>query len=242
MWHAVGRLASASASTFLAWMYVGGHIQNDTHFEGFLPRSRDAVLDKASGKMCIGDVCRDECAWWSWDAEKGDAEKGDADAHSSSMDLFCGGSWSLRGVGLREASRTATERALTCMGRYLESCVLSHEVDLAIPGVIVWNATKQDTQLFLLPRILRGIGPLNKIIQNKPGITAEDLSFTRTVVKDMYDAIEVEYYNPWTHETITEVIFNDASYCLQLLAYSMPPKCSADSASFSLLTSHDARL
>ncbi len=218
-------------------MYVGGHVQNDTHFEGLLTRSRDAVLDKASGKMCIGDVCREECAWWSWNAEKEDAN-----ADSSSTDLFCGRSWSLRGVGLREASRMATERALTCMGRYLESCVLSHEVDLAIPGVIVWNATKQDTQLFLLPRILRGIGPLNKIIQNKPGITTDDLSFTRTVVKDMYDAVEVEYYNPWTHEMSTEVIVDDTSYCLQLLAYSMPLECSVESASFSLLTAHDKRL
>ena len=239
-----------SVTTLLAWMYVGGHVQNDTTFEGFIAQPLIPIRDELTGQICRGDVCQDECGWWSWEDSVDDStEKRTGNQNAATkmeldeldkLDKYCGGAWSIRSGSIKEALRQATERAVHCMTRELETCMLSHEVDLPIPGIVTWNATNQDTKLFLLPRILEKVGHLQRVIQNKPGLRASDLPFKRVVVKDMYDAVRVQYYDQWTHETLTEVVYGDVSYCLQLLAHSIPPDC--EKAPFSLLSAHDGRM
>lgn len=144
------RMASTGLSMLMGYLFVGGHVQNETLVDewraslGPAAAVSDAVLvDPRTGRAevaCIKDACHEQCLWWMHEI-------------GNATDTECS-QWTLRRTISIDVLTRALERARACASRAGETCVLSHEVGLQAPAALVWNATKQRMLLYLLPRIV----------------------------------------------------------------------------------------
>lgn len=198
------RVASTSLSALLAYLYVGGHVQNDTLAAeyGF------ATIDARTGSACAH--CDDECVWWEASA-------------GNDTPVDCVGSNLRRALGSDVIAR-ALDRASRCASRSGEACVLSHEVGFPLPAAFVWNASEHGLQPILLPRLRRiegaraiRISHVTPELAMAPGGRESMLTFDQH--------IGVEHYDLRSRGLVQAELHDEAAYCLQLLQRSVPDAC-----------------
>ena len=208
------RTLSTAASVLMGYLYVGGHVQNDTlvasYSEGIFG-TRAIGVDARAGMACVGDACHEECLWWT-------------SAIGNETDVSCE-EWIIRHLLGLERLERALVRAGRCAQRAVETCVLSHEVGLELPAAFVWNGTEGRMRLFLMPRTsVRSNARTRRVALLAPGSRASDAPTHETML-DFATEVLVEHYDAWSHEMRTEVLTEDAAYCLQLLRLSVPTEC-----------------
>ena len=202
------RLASTSVGSLLAYLYVGGHVQNDTLAAEYGFGS--VGIDARSGASCVGGTCLGECEWW--DVSVGNETPGD-----------CSG-WTLRRQLGVDTLERAAERAGRCAKRAGESCVLSHEIDFPIPAAFVWNASEHRMRPFLLPRLRRIEGvPTVRVAHVTP---EEQTPGGREALLTLDKRIAVEHYDVRGRALVHDEVSNDTAFCLQLLLRTVPDECS----------------
>ena len=122
--------------------------------------------------------------------------------------------------------QTSSVRAKYCALQSGDSCILSHEVGLDIPGIFLWHEERVSVRFLGYPRILSGEEPRNIAMRNTDGAIVHG----RETVHVMNRTTLVEYDEfAFTSRTSTaqEVLHDEDAYCVQLLVASVPVACRA---------------
>ena len=201
-------------SVLMGYLYVGGHVQNETLVAQYsdMLGTRTVSIDARAGAACVGEACHDECLWWS-------PELG------NDTDTVCEPSMTRRLLGLERLDRSL-QRATRCAVRASEVCVLSHEVGLELPGAFVWNASESRMRLFLMPRTHVVVDArVKRVALFPPGSRAGVYGDAHSTILELAQEVGVEHYDAWTRQLRSDVVREDAAYCLQLLRTSVPAEC-----------------
>lgn len=207
------RMVSTSVSMLMGYLYVGGHVQNETlvaEYSGMMG-TRTVSIDARAGTACVGEACHEECLWWSPEI-------------GNDTDTVCD-PYVTRRLLSKERLDRSLQRATRCAMRGSEVCVLSHEVGLELPGAFVWNTTESRMRLFLMPRThVAKEAQVKRIALFAPGSRATEGDDHATIM-NLAQEVLVEHYDAWTHELRSDTVREDAAYCMQLLRSSVPEEC-----------------
>jgi hypothetical protein len=203
----------------LSYLYVGGHVQNETLMSTYgtalLPytaATRAMGYDNHAGTTCVDDACHEECTWWN-------------PSVGNNTDTECAVHMLRRALTLDGLER-ALAQANRCAVRATEECILSHEVGLRVPGVFVWNASEARMRLFLMPRA-RAVAEkaASRRVALLPAGARASAHYEREATFVMTDVVGVTHFDAWRNTERTDVLRDEAAYCVQLMFRTIPDAC-----------------
>ena len=225
------RLVGSVASLGLSYLYVGGHVQNDTLIGESLEALGSGLgaigsfagdeVDPRAGLACVGEACHPECLWWS-------------PPIGNATTTYCE-PWFIRRGLTGDGVRQALEVAMRCAQRSHEACVLSHEVGYTLPAAFVWDSSKAQMRSFVLPRLYA----LDNATQRRvalfaPGTRSQtgahhgiswwDQVGASTILL-MNETLDIEYFDVHEKTHRREAIEHEAAFCVQLLRQTLPDDC-----------------
>lgn len=158
------------------------------------------------------------CRWWT-------PETGRA------TDTLCS-AFALRRLMGSDALARALVRAQQCAALHGTDCVLSHEVGLQVPAVMLWSTTASAMRMYLLPRTVphpTGAGTDERRVAIARPPFDDDLARSRTpLVVAMNRSVEVDHVGTVSHVRESELLLDDDAYCMQMLQFTIPERCNEE--------------
>lgn len=160
----------------------------------------------------------DACHWWTPDKGK-------------DTDTLCS-AFALRRLMGSDALARALESAKKCAILHGTSCVLSHEVDLQVPAVMLWDSTTSAMRMFLLPRIVTvpegTLYDVRRVAVVRPPFD-DDVARSRTpLIVQMNRSVEVDHVSTTSHARESEHLLDEDAYCMQMLKLTIPDRCNEE--------------
>lgn len=181
------------------------------------PLAPSAADGEASSRAAPGGddtVCR----WWMPEVGR-------------ETDTLCS-AFALRRLMGSDALAQALERAKRCAILHGTACVLSHEVELQVPAVMLWDIATSAMRMYLLPRVVPvAEGKLydeRRVAVVRPPFD-DDVARSRTpLVVSMNRSVEVDHVSTTSHARESEQLLDDDAYCMQMLKLTIPDQCNEE--------------
>jgi hypothetical protein len=158
------------------------------------------------------------CRWWTPETGR-------------ETDTLCS-AFALRRLMGSDALARALERAKQCAILHGTVCVLSHEVELQVPAVMLWDSSTSAMRMYLLPRVVPvAEGELydeRRVAVVRPPFD-DDVARSRTpLVVLMNRSVEVDHVSTTSHARESEQLLDDDAYCMQMLQLTIPDRCNEE--------------
>ena len=158
------------------------------------------------------------CRWWTPEMGR-------------QTDTLCS-AFALRRLMGSDALARSLERAKQCAILHGTDCVLSHEVELQVPAVMLWDSATSAMRMYLLPRVVPSPeGTLyeeRRIAVVRPPFD-DDVARSRTpLVVLMNRTVEVDHVSTTSHARESEQLLDDNAYCMQMLKLTIPDRCNEE--------------
>jgi hypothetical protein len=158
------------------------------------------------------------CRWWTPETGR-------------ETDTLCS-AFALRRLMGSDALARALERAKQCAILHGTVCVLSHEVELQVPAVMLWDSSTSAMRMYLLPRVVPSpAGELydeRRVAVVRPPFD-DDVARSRTpLVVLMNRSVEVDHVSTTSHARESEQLLDDDAYCMQMLQLTIPDRCNEE--------------
>ena len=158
------------------------------------------------------------CRWWTPETGR-------------ETDTLCS-AFALRRLMGSDTLARALERAQQCAILHGTTCVLSHEVGLQVPAVMLWNSATSAMRMYLLPRVVPNSAgsatDARRVALARPPFD-DDLARSRApFVVSMNQTVEVDHVSTTTHARESEQLVDDDAYCMQMLQLTIPERCNEE--------------
>ena len=165
----------------------------------------------------VRDMARPpRCDWWT-----------PAIGRATATETLCT-SFALRRLMSSDALSDALVRAEACAHVRGAECVLSHEVQLQVPALMLWNATEASMRMYLLPQIVRGEGEENETTTRRVALTNAQGEEMSPTLLTMNQTVVIDHVDMMTHGRTRIRLHDEAAYCMQMLVLSTPESCSVE--------------
>lgn len=159
------------------------------------------------------------CRWWTPETGR-------------ETDTLCS-AFALRRLMGSDALARALERAKQCATLHGTACVLSHEVELQVPAVMLWDSTTSAMRMYLLPRVVvpvteGGVHEQRRVAVVRPPFDNDVAHSRAPLIVLMNRSVEVDHVSTTSHARESEQLIDDDAYCMQMLKLTIPDRCNEE--------------
>ena len=131
---------------------------------------------------------------------------------------------------------TALKHAAMCAEISGDTCILSHEVGMQVPGIFVWDSTSVSMRGLLAPRSISAPNVENdsvdaamldteSVLVSVQRPSADSSKSTSVIDITMNVSVYVEYFDALNLVMQTELLEGDSAFCFQLLLHTLTDAC-----------------